>query len=362
MKDYCVIFDTNTLTGNKNKLNDIKSKIDLVADIFIPRIVIEEIEGQKSRIVNDDYLKIKYLINKNSDMFVYDEKFDLSEVLKTSEINIKKWLEKYCDNNVIEYGSVSLDDIITKVKYKMPPFINEAGSSDKGFKDSIIWISILKDKRLNNYKKVLFVTKDKTGFMKRKEELYNEFGQKHTIPIVFCYNIDDLYHELNIINLDVANTENEKFEFNNKKIDNIQDIKEELNACVNNIFYNIYEDSWGYEHCENKFEIYTKMDNDDVECFLLLLDDFLKENIFFNEINISDLLIGCGIESTDSNVSVTFINELNNIYKNLKDNKDLYKPFINFLKVEFNKLYKDNSSVDTKRKGFGSFDDSELPF
>ena len=77
MKDYCVIFDTNILTENKKILNEIKLKLDLISDIFIPMIVIEEIEAQKSRNIKEDYLKIKAIIDKNSDIFKYEEKFNL---------------------------------------------------------------------------------------------------------------------------------------------------------------------------------------------------------------------------------------------------------------------------------------------
>lgn len=88
MKEYCVIFDTNILTENKKILNDIKSKLDLIADIFIPRIVVEEIQAQRSRNIHTDYLKIKAIIEKNADIFKYQEKFKIDEILEESESKI----------------------------------------------------------------------------------------------------------------------------------------------------------------------------------------------------------------------------------------------------------------------------------
>lgn len=45
MKENCIIMDTNILTEYKSDLTSIKEVLIASADIFIPRIVIEEIQG-----------------------------------------------------------------------------------------------------------------------------------------------------------------------------------------------------------------------------------------------------------------------------------------------------------------------------
>lgn len=367
MKDYCVIFDTNILTENKKILNEIKLKLDLISDIFIPMIVIEEIEAQKSRNIKEDYLKIKAIIDKNSDIFKYEEKFNLDETLKNSESNIEKWFRRYCNNNIIDYNDIKISDILSRLKYKEPPFINENGSSDKGFKDSIIWISILKNRKIQDYKKIVLVTNDKTGFIKRTKELYDEYNQEHTVSLIICSNIEELYNNLGITKVEKIENNIEKPQKGIYKIDNIDDLKIRLNSCVENLLYTIYEDDWGNEHRDNNFNIYNKMEEDDVECFLGLLEDFLNENIFFNLVDITELLSRCGIDSAGENVSSDYLNQLNDIYKDLRKNKSLYNPFINFLKVEFNKLYKFKPKIE-EVDPFKDFDkevtlrDDELPF
>ena len=363
MKENCVIFDTNILTENKSTLNDIKYKIETTSDILIPKIVIEEIKAQKSRNINDDYLKIKSIIDKNSYIFKYEEKFKIEDALNISEDNIQKWFEKYCNNNVIEYDLITLNDVIERSKYKKPPFINEVGSSDKGFKNSIIWLSILKNEKIKSYKKVIFITNDKNGFIKRVNELIEEYKTEHENELIICTNIDELYNSLNISkieNKDIIEEEKEVM-----KINNVSELKENINACVSNILYTIYEDDWGNEHCDFNFNIYEKMKDEDVENFLVLLGEFLKENIFFNMLDITDLLIRCGIDSEGENVSAKDLNQLNDIYKNLKNNEELFKPFINFLKVEFNKLYKYKPKIEEDPfKDFGQeiANNDDLPF
>ena len=202
---------------------------------------------------------------------------------------------------------------------------------------------------------------------KSDKELYNEYNQGHTVSLVICSNIEELYNNLGI-------TKSEKIEYNLEKtqkeihkIDNIDDLKARLNSCVDNLLYTIYEDDWGNEHCDNNFNIYNKMKEEDIECFLDLLGNFLNENIFFNSVNISELLNRCGIDSAGENVSSDYLSQLNEIYKDLKNNKTLYNPFINFLKVEFNKLYKFKPKIEEEDpfKDFGKVvasSDDDLPF
>lgn len=366
MKEYCVIFDTNILTENKKILNDIKSKLDLIADIFIPRIVVEEIQAQRSRNIHTDYLKIKAIIEKNADIFKYQEKFKIDEILEESESKIEKWFNAYCNNNIIDYNNIKINEILNRLKYKKAPFNNEIGSSDKGFKDSMIWISILKNKMLQNYKKIVLVTNDKTAFIKRTEELYDEYNKEHKVSLIICSNIEELYNNLGIIKLEKIEDNVEMSKASVNKIDNIDDLKIKLNLCVDNILYTVYEDDWGNEHCNNNFIIYRKMKEEDIECFLNLLGSFLNENLFFKFVDITELLKKCGVECDGENVSLDYLNQLNQIYNDLKDNRKLYNPFINYLKVEFNKLYQIKPIIiEDPFKDFGNSvnsNDDGLPF
>ena len=358
MKKYCVIFDTNILIENKIKLSEIKTKIKEISDIYIPRIVIDEVQAQKSRNITEDYLKIQGIIDKNKESFMYEEKFKLSDVISNSDESIEKWLRSYCNSNILEYKKIDLNDILSRLKYKKAPFINEVGSSDKGFKDTIIWLSIIKNEVLQDYDKIILVTNDKTGFVKRKDELYKEYEEQCTSSFIICSSTDEMYKELNIVNTD--NLEETTNNTEDTTIENIEDIKNSLNNCVEHIIYIIYEDNWGNDRRNNRFCIYDKMNNEDVECFLSNLGDFLKENIFFDDMDICEILSACGVESVGEYVPAKYLEQLNEIYNKVKDKKDLYEPFIKFLKAKFNDVY------TIKQKSFDSslanIDPDDLPF
>lgn len=230
----------------------------------------------------------------------------------------------------------------------------------------MIWISILKNKMLQNYKKIVLVTNDKTAFIKRTEELYDEYNKEHKVSLIICSNIEELYNNLGIIKLEKIEDNVEMSKASVNKIDNIDDLKIKLNLCVDNILYTVYEDDWGNEHCNNNFIIYRKMKEEDIECFLNLLGSFLNENLFFKFVDITELLKKCGVECDGENVSLDYLNQLNQIYNDLKDNRKLYNPFINYLKVEFNKLYQIKPIIiEDPFKDFGNSvnsNDDGLPF
>lgn len=362
MKEYCLIFDTNIITENKNKLSEIKEKIEEIADIYIPKIVIEEVQAQKSRSISDDYLKIQGIIKKNKDSFIYEEKFKLSDVITKSENAIEEWLKNYC-NNILEYKKVDMNDILSRLKYKKAPFINEIGSSDKGFKDTIIWLSIMEKESLQEYKKIILITNDKTGFVKRREELYEEYKERYLTDIRICSSIEEVYQELEISSDEQQDIQIENHKIQEQKNENIQDIKKELNSCIDHIVSFVYDDNWGNEQRVDRFVIYTKMKDEDIECFLILLGDYLKENLFFERIDMSDILFRCGIESAGETVRSKYLNELNEIYIRIKDNRDLYKPFIKFIKENFNSLYKPKpANAKTYIDELDNIDPEDLPF
>lgn len=355
LKKNCVIFDTNLINENKKVLLEIKEKLIPLSDILIPRMVIEEIQGQKSRAIKEDYSRIKGIIEKNCNYFKYEEKFKLKDVLLTNEKEIEKWFLDYCNNKFLEYEGVTLEEIISRAKNKQPPFINEVGSSDKGFKDSIIWKSILNSKELESYKIVIFATKDQSGFIKYNKELCDEYKKIHNSEIKICSSIESIYKLLNI-NEDT----DDKKEEPKLKIEptDVHELKKNMNDCVETILYGIYEDQWGNEYREERFIIYNKVTDKEVSLFFESLEDFLIESIFFNYVNIFDLLNKCGIESTDGQVSVDELDRLNKIYESLKSDKKLLDAFVLFFKTKINELYR------VKKYNYNDLDigEDELPF
>lgn len=84
--------------------------------------------------------------------------------------------------------------IVRRAFDKAPPFGGKEKNSDKGFKDVLLWESILEFVLLHPHADILFYTKD-NGF---KEILINEFRQAHPqASIVICSTEAEITEELN---------------------------------------------------------------------------------------------------------------------------------------------------------------------
>lgn len=156
---YKAIFDTNSIRnaesvdkflGNHDELE----RFLKVSEIIIPEIVIDEIKAQKT----------KSLISKR-DAFLSNPFHLLRKIDKEKTINfdIDKYIQDLIESETTPFTvihltrSTVLEDIKKLCIGNEPPF--EDGS-DKGFKDSLIYFTIIEYLDSCDYDKVFVVTKD----------------------------------------------------------------------------------------------------------------------------------------------------------------------------------------------------------
>lgn len=200
-----VIFDTNTIRNTEiNTFFGGRPELELFiqdADIIIPFTVVEEIKRQK-----------KAVLKSKRDSFVSNPFHKLQGIneVDTNSFDIDAYIQKLIDEETIPFEVIDLksNDVLPLIKElaitKQPPF--EAGdNTDKGFKDALIYFSVLeylqevpnkyvfvcaKDNRLGEAFKNnpnVFVVKD-----------YSEFKQ-HSISQFFDdYFIEKVNEELGI--------------------------------------------------------------------------------------------------------------------------------------------------------------------
>jgi rRNA-processing protein FCF1 len=170
-----VIFDTNlirnidakTFLGGRQELE----KFAKVARLVFPDIVIEEIKRQKRRKLKDK--KRSFLDNP----FHWLKELDRDE---TSSFDIEAHISSLEESEELEYDVIKLTDysILEQMKElalnKRPPF--EAGEgTDKGFKDTYIYFTVLE---------YLQAIPDKTIFVCTKDGKLKEAFEKHPNIIV----------------------------------------------------------------------------------------------------------------------------------------------------------------------------------
>ena len=134
--------------------------------INISEITIEELKKQiidkyKEELSN---LKESYKKFKN----IHNIKFDEDEEVKYDEI-LEKLMEDYIkfhNINIVKTKNISLQNLLNRAINKKKPFVGENGNSDKGFKDAVLWESIIEYAKKSENKKFILLTKNIQDFPK----------------------------------------------------------------------------------------------------------------------------------------------------------------------------------------------------
>lgn len=209
---YSIIFDTNILNVvyaddrevskfelPKSFYNvvDLIERLGLADDvsIVIPQIVWQELQVHFK---TNYYNKYKSITKKLSNLKFPNLKFEFTdfEVNKDNDINeaytiTAKELEELCMYFINKYEKkinnlsvqvtfipyptdIVFKKIIEKSLSKFPPFEGKEKKSDKGFKDALIWESILEYKEKNRKLKLIFYCKDNLLTDKRLLQEYRE--------------------------------------------------------------------------------------------------------------------------------------------------------------------------------------------
>ena len=149
-----IIFDTNFITENENNLKEIVEKLSKKYDVFITKISLEEKISQKYLELRKYYEKVNSLREKID----IEIKKELDEQYELDKIRITQYyLQQFGERIIPFYPSEdTLQIVLNRLYKKLPPFIDEEKASDKGLKDTLIWLSILNHFKNNREKNKQF--------------------------------------------------------------------------------------------------------------------------------------------------------------------------------------------------------------
>lgn len=217
VEKYFIVFDTNTLyhaydqkadfsTFYFNRTYDHVVGMINQADIYeyvslvIPNVVWSEMTKQIVEAHNEKLELIKNQLKK----YVFPElKIEMNEI-EDYELYIKPVIESYKDqlssdiNQVIELplaGASRFESIIKRAFDKRPPFEGKEKKSDKGFKDALIWESILEFVGEHTNSNTIYYTLDN----RFNEELQKEFQEIYpTANLTICKNETEIKNQLEL--------------------------------------------------------------------------------------------------------------------------------------------------------------------
>ena len=274
-----IIPDTNVFMHSKTRINDLSrlpldeyykilktlelNDLTYEVNILFPEIVLLELLHHLELKLNKEY----------RDLEKFQSEFKNFEEITiiNNDLNIKKTcenLKKYYfeELNIIPIpsdGKLLFNKILDMAINKKPPFIE--GSSDKGFKDSILFLSLLKFAEDNKYDKYVLFSKD-NGFSNNIKELQDEFKNHLT-----NFRKHDIYNDLMIIsNKNInsyINTEfklftdlkeyitNNFFKILKKKYEEASVINISINSYEIDSFEILEDDTNIHQYDNNEFEV-----------------------------------------------------------------------------------------------------------
>jgi|GEM_PF-2960149 len=333
MNNIEVTFDTNFMIKYKNDIHGIIKDIRKKYKAIIFNIVIEEIKGQKIRTTEKEYRCILDKINGSKAKNDWLKIIDNTKILKVfaeQEKSLDDWMDRTFNKDKISIDMKNfISQLLERSKYKKPPFNDAEDASDKGFKDTLLYLSIIEYINTSSTcEKIFLITCDK-GFLNKKNELESEFFKitNKQLNIIDGEDKIKIYNILEIIleEDEIKNETNDVFPEINKN-DDIEKARENFVNITRKIF------------SDKKVFIYDEMTNEKVESFLENLNDKMDNWIFVDTIDILKLL---DVSSGELLVEVEDIRELIKQYKLMVKNESLKAAFIEGLKVKLNSYYVD---------------------
>lgn len=198
-----IFFDTNILRNPESTEHflggrDQLSRFEKVAEILIPTIVNSEIKNQKRR----------HLVGKR-DSFKNNPFFQALKLKESSitDNHINDWLNKIEADEKIEYTKVSLKnrDVLSRlVDMAIENHAPFETTSDKGFKDAMIYFTVIQYAEENPSDQIYFISRDlrlQEAFKKHPEIIvfadYEEYQKHQSGYFTDNYFIERLQQEIN---------------------------------------------------------------------------------------------------------------------------------------------------------------------
>lgn len=284
-----ITFDTNILRQLTTpvKLKEIVTKYSELGEVFVSEIVVDElVEFYLSKI--DTGIKRNLFLFEILDIDLDYEKFTIRTEVDDS---IKNFISEIFSNRIIYKNTISIDELYKRSIKKIAPFTKD--NSDKGLKDTMIWLSIL-NHNFSTYDEVVLISKD-NSFITNSTVLNKEFESYKKINFRLfegTMQFDEYLANMST-NLPVeaiVDRENtEIITFNSEdlimKYNKMSSYRNEIHQILNDIVYvndpNPYE-SW---NMVRSFDIYSKIEIKSLYSFAKNLEQIIDENILSKDID-----------------------------------------------------------------------------
>lgn len=350
-KKIKIILDSNHIYKlSSNRLISMIDNYNKLGDTYIPEVVIDELVQR-----DIDYIEeVNFYKNKS---VVINNSIETKKIEDQLIGEIRLYYSNLFNNKVIKLSSIQIDQMYNRALVKKPPFIEDKNASDKGFKDSLIWVSILEDSH-TNFDEVIFLSSD-NSFIDNKDALEKEFFNIHDLEISFLRQLENKRKiKTPTISPDEKEDDYLKTIEDFKKLESLRENLDRLLDRIVNV--RIYND-FGEYYKEQRFSLFEKLEDIPLEKLMDNLNNLVRANIMRNTVSPSEFLNTFGdifLFDEKEDINTQDINDLNNLL--YRANFDLAEYSESIVKAIIE--YINNNTFESDGNPFSTIRDDELPF
>lgn len=350
------VFDTNFIIQNQN-LDEALDKLKEKFSVYITQVSIDERIAQNCRNLKAQFDEAEKCKVKFIHFATISFKKTYEEESEFYQKGIQTKYENYFGDHIIPFikDEEMLTTIINRANRRLPPFSAAKDASDKGFKDCLLWLSMLAHFKDNGEDNVIFVTDDKSAFRNNTEYLQKEFHEAtgKTIEIhPNSYYKELLKHPEKPMSEPTSEKKPEEFP-------NLDTFREEVEDAIEGLRGVAWENYFGDSQWSQTFTTSVPFDKDYVKTFFAGLREDITDHIFEKSVLASKLLdFDDRVIDCDAEIPMQNIEKALRIYQVVLSNYSQYsEQFFEVAAKILNRNYKAPPTLP-----FDVDDDEELPF
>ena len=276
------LFDTNFIVSMK-KMDDVVDNLKSDYVVYITQVSIDERIAQHLRELKQKYDALLKAGQQAEAFAQITYKKSFEEMAQVYREWIQDSYEQLFGKNLIplEKTEESFTKLIERANNKLPPFSAAENASDKGFKDYLLWASILTFFKDHGEQDVEFLSNDK-AFLDNADYFIKEFKEQTGKSIV----LKPVEYYKDLIK---APQPMPKEDIPEPPI-NISELRNEVESTIESLTFAIVYNGYGDERWYKTFIATKPFERDHIIAFFDNLDKSLYEHIFESGIRASDLL------------------------------------------------------------------------
>lgn len=316
------VFDTNFIIQNQN-LDEALDKLKEKFSVYITQVSIDERIAQNCRDLKAQFDEAEKCKVKFIHFATISFKKTYEEESEFYQKGMQTKYENYFGDNIIPFtkGGETLTTIIDRANRRLPPFSAAKDASDKGFKDCLLWLSMLAYFKDNGEDDVIFVTDDKSAFRNNTEYLQKEFHEVTGKTIEIHPN--NYYKEL--LKQPEKPTPESNPEKKPEELPNLDTFREEVEEAVEGLRGVDWENYFGDPQWSQTFTTSVPFDKDYTKTFFAGLRSDIADHIFEKSVPASKLLDFDGrVIDCDTEIPMQNLEKALRIYQAVLSNYSQY--------------------------------------